>query len=84
MIQYGIKSLFFGWTLLKLPIFRDLMICIRADFERKMSYNIWTKFVHSDNSVVAGPLEAVEAGDPQWPLSRNIVYKLGDVYYLNH
>ena len=54
------------------------MICISADFERKMAPNFWTKSVHSDSSVVAGPLEAVEAADPLWPLSSNFVYKLGD------
>ena len=49
---------------MNLPIFRDLMICISADFERKMTPNFWKKIVPSDSSVVAGPLEAVEAADP--------------------
>ena len=60
---------------MKLPIFWDLMICISVDFERKMAPNFWTKFVDSDRSVVAGPLEAVEAADPLWPLSPNFVHK---------
>ena len=63
---------------MKLPIFWDLMIYISVDFERKMAPNFWTKFVHSDSSVVAGPLEAVEAADPLWPLSPNFVHKLGE------
>ena len=61
---------------MNLPIFRDLMICISADFERKMTPNFWKKIVPSDSSVVAGPLEAVEAADPLWPLSPNFVHKL--------
>ena len=71
----------FGWKLLKLLI-KDLMTCIIADFECKTSPNFWTQFVHSDNSVVAGPLEAVEAADPLWPLSPNFVHKLRGTFSL--
>lgn len=75
-IQCINQRVLFGWKLLKLPLFKDLMICIIADFERKMPPdNFWSKFEHSDISVVAGPLEAVEAADPLWPLSPNFVHK---------